>query len=210
MAARCEGQTAIRGSAVAGRAPSDADRSEDAELGELVLERDRAGDGRLRVVGHAITACSSRNSSAPPAAFITRASWQVGGAIEGTCAWGPRCASTSRCRGARTAGSRTGRVRPGRRRRNRSAGRARPACRAGAAAGAARGEEVGVEQLARAHDRVAQEGRGDARQRGVALGLVPVAAAVHQIGRAGGAHVGVVERLEHGRRLGDRCAPFIL
>ena len=31
--------------------------------------------------------------------------------------------------------------------------------------------------------------------------LVPVAAAVHEVGRAGGAHVGVVERLEHRRRV---------
>ena len=64
-----------------------------------------------------------------------------------------------------------------------------------------RGEDVGVEQLARAHHGVAHQRRGDARQRGVALGLVAVAPAVHQVGRPGGAHVGVVERLEHRRRL---------
>ncbi len=69
----------------------------------------------------------------------------------------------------------------------------------GAAAGLARGEDVGVEQLARPHHGVAHERGGDARQRRVALRLVAVAAAVHQVGRAGGAHVGVVERLEDGR-----------
>ena len=74
-----------------------------------------------------------------------------------------------------------------------------------AAARAARGEDVGVEQLARAHHRVARERAGEhARERGVALGLVAVAAAVHQVGRAGGAHIGVVERLEHGERLAAR------
>ena len=39
------------------------------------------------------------------------------------------CASTSRCRAARAAGSRTGRVRPCRPRRSRNDGRAHPACR---------------------------------------------------------------------------------
>ncbi len=58
-----------------------------------------------------------------------------------------------------------------------------------AAAGAAAGEDVRVEQLARAHHRVAHQSRGDPRERAVALGLVAVAAAVHQVGGAGGAHV---------------------
>ena len=66
-----------------------------------------------------------------------------------------------------------------------------------AAAGLARGEQVGVEELARAVDGVAEDGRGEARQRGLARHLVAVAAAVHQVGRPGGADVGVVERLEH-------------
>ena len=70
----------------------------------------------------------------------------------------------------------------------------------GAAAGALGGEHVGVEQLAGAHHRVAYERRGDAGQRGVALGLVAVAPTVHQVGGPRGAHVGVVERLEHGGR----------
>ena len=65
-----------------------------------------------------------------------------------------------------------------------------------AAAGLARGEDVGVEELARAVDGVAEDRRGEPRQRRLVRHLVAVAAAVHQVGRAGGADVGVVERLE--------------
>ncbi len=65
----------------------------------------------------------------------------------------------------------------------------------GAAAGLARGEDVGVEELARAVDGVAEDRRGEPRQRRLVRHLVAVAAAVDQVGRAGGADVGVVERL---------------
>ena len=65
-----------------------------------------------------------------------------------------------------------------------------------AAAGLARGEDVGVEELARAVDGVAEDRRGEPGERGVAGDLVAVAPAVHQVRRAGGADVGVVERLE--------------
>ena len=55
----------------------------------------------------------------------------------------------------------------------------------GAAAGGPRGEDVGVEQLARTHHRMAHQACGEPRQGAVALRLVAVAAAVHQIGGAG-------------------------
>ena len=56
---------------------------------------------------------------------------------------------------------------------------------------------IGVEELLRAVDRVAEDGRGDAGERRVARHLVAVAAAVHQVRRAGRADLGVVEPLEH-------------
>ena len=67
------------------------------------------------------------------------------------------------------------------------------------AAGLARRVQVGVEQLLRPEDRAPEQRRGDdPRQRRLLRDLVLVAAAVDQVGGAGGAHVGVVERLEHG------------
>ena len=44
----------MRGSSPAApcETPLRADRPEHPQLGELVLQRDRGGDGRLRVVGH--------------------------------------------------------------------------------------------------------------------------------------------------------------
>ena len=59
------------------------------------------------------------------------------------------------------------------------------------------GEEVGVEELARALDRPAEERRRrDAAQRELARGLVRVPPAVHEVRRPRGAHVLRVERLE--------------
>ena len=67
-----------------------------------------------------------------------------------------------------------------------------------AAAGPARGVQVGVEQLLRALDRAPEEGGGgDPGQRRLVGDLVLVTAAVDQVGGPGGAHLGVVERLEH-------------
>ena len=81
----------------------------------------------------------------------------------------------------------------------------------GAAGGAARGEDVRVEELARPHHRMAHERGHDPRQRGVALRLVAVAAAVHEVRGARGAHIGVVEALEHGERvLGEVCAVHVV
>ncbi len=57
-----------------------------------------------------------------------------------------------------------------------------------AAAGSPGRKDVGVEELARAHHRMAHQGRGDAHQGGVALGLVAVAPAVHEVGGARRAH----------------------
>ncbi len=63
-------------------------------------------------------------------------------------------------------------------------------------------EDVRVEQLPRTHHRVAhQRARRDPRQCAVALGLVAVAPAVDQVGRARRPHAGVVERLEDRQRL---------
>ena len=65
----------------------------------------------------------------------------------------------------------------------------------------ARREQIRVEELAGPHHRLLEDDRGDARQRGLVRHFVPVATAIHQVGRAGGPHPGVVERLEHRRRL---------
>ena len=68
-----------------------------------------------------------------------------------------------------------------------------------AAAGLAARVQVGVEQLLRPVDRAPEQRRGDdPRERGLVGDLVLVAAAVDQVGGAGGPDVGVVERLEHG------------
>ena len=66
------------------------------------------------------------------------------------------------------------------------------------------GEDVGVEQLARAERRaLVEQLRGGPREREVARDLVLVAAAVDEVGRARRAHrAGVVERLEDRRHVG--------
>ena len=66
------------------------------------------------------------------------------------------------------------------------------------AAGLARRVQIGVEQLLGPEDRAPEQRRGDdPRQRRLLGDLVLVAAAVDQVRGPGGAHVGVVERLEH-------------
>ena len=123
-----------------------------------------------------------------------RSIWRSAAAIESTCANGPYCASGCRCRAARAAGSRTGRARRGTRRRSRSAGRARPAARAasGSRSGATR---TGRRRRAPSGPRRHAEDRArEPRERRVVRRLVPVAAAIHQVRRPGGADVGVVER----------------
>ncbi len=175
-----------------------------AEVGQLVLQRDRVRHRRLGVVGHRDhgVLCEELVDAAGRLAHARQLQVGLGERLQ-LALRARACASTSRCRAATAAGSRTGRARPCSWRRIRSACRARPGMpRPGAAAGPARGEHVGVEQLARAHHGVAHQRRGDARQRRVALGLMAVAPAIHQIGRAGRAHVGVVERLEQRRRVG--------
>ena len=105
-----------------------------------------------------ITACSSRNASGPPATCMIRSSARSASAIERDLAVRARpCASGCRCRAARRAGSRTGRARPGRRPTQpvwRSRWPGMPSVER--AARVARVEQVGVEQLARAVDRVAE------------------------------------------------------
>ncbi len=72
-----------------------------------------------------------------------------------------------------------------------------------AAVGLAAGEDVGVEQLARAHHRMTHEHAGGKSGQGrLERRLVDEAAAVDQVGRAGGADLGVVERLEDRRDIG--------
>ena len=66
----------------------------------------------------------------------------------------------------------------------------------------ARAEELAVEELVRAVDRVAEAGRdGAALQQALERDLVAPAAAVDQERRAGGAHPGVAQRLEEGLHL---------
>ena len=144
------------------------------------------------------TACSSRNVSAPPPACIMRSSWRSAVAIDATCACGPF--------GVRV------RVVVGQREQQEVEEVMLHQVRADAAgvlvadagqaelratAGVPAGEEVGVEELPRAHDRPADDGRGQPRQRRLARDLVAVAAPVEEVRRAGRAHVAVVERLEH-------------
>ena len=115
-----------------------------------------------------------------------------------------RCgASRRRCRAARAAGSRTGRAPPGTRRRSRRAGRACPACRAAPRqpVRAAR-EEVGVEELARPHHRLAGRpprrcARAPSRRETCGGG-----GRGRSSRSSGGAQPGVVEPLEDGRHLG--------
>ncbi len=72
----------------------------------------------------------------------------------------------------------------------------------GLAAGAPGREQVGVEELARPQDGLAEDLRRQPGEGRLVVGLVLVPAAVHEVGRARRAHVGVVERLEHRRRVG--------
>ena len=149
-----------------------------------------------------ITACSSRNASGPPAACISRSICLSACASEATWANGPflcECVSLSGSESSRKS--------------NRScsirycadaarvlvAHAGQPELRA--AARAPRREQVGVEELLRPVDRVAEDGRREPGQRGLVGHLVAVAAAVHQVRGARRAHAGVVEALEHRRGL---------
>ena len=105
-------------------------RPEHAELGELVLQGDRRAHRRLGVVGHHDhRVLGEELRRAPPAGVHHARELQVGlRRSTGPGRRGRACASTSRCRAATAAGSRTGRARRGRPTRSRSGGRARPAC----------------------------------------------------------------------------------
>ena len=93
--------------------------------------RSRRSTGACEWSATTITACSSRNASAPPRGVHQPLELAVGVRRSSRPArTGRACASACRCRAARAAGSRTGRARPGTRRRSRRAGRARPAGRA--------------------------------------------------------------------------------
>ena len=147
-----------------------------------------------------ITAWSSRNASDAAGHVHDALERAVGLADRLDLAPRARtCASRCRCRAARRAGSRRGRSRPGTRRRT-------PVCwsrwpgipSVERAAGVARVEEVRVEELARARRR--RGGTAPPRRaavHAVARRLVAGAAAVDQVGRAGGPQPGVVEVLEH-------------
>ena len=104
-------------------------RAEHAQVGELVLQGDRVGHRRLRVVGHRDHRVLGEELVDPAGRLAHARELQVG--LRRATATAPRaraCASTSRCRAATAAGSRTGRVRPCSWRRSPSGGRARPAC----------------------------------------------------------------------------------
>ena len=126
-------------------------------------------------------------------------------AIESTWPSGPVLVRVGVVVGQReAAGSRTGRARPGRRPRSRCAGRARPAGRAGCGSrsgarrrGRRRTARAGPRRRAGTGSRFSEPG-----ERRLARDLVAVAAAVDEEGRARGADVGVVERLEHRLHVG--------
>ena len=151
-----------------------------------------------------IIACSSRKRSSPPPACTSRSSWRSALAIEATVRVRPVAVREGVVVGQREqqeveqvvlhqVGADAAGVLVALARHPELA----------AAAGSAAREQVGVEQLARAHHRLAlEDGAGDAAQRRVARDRVPVAAAVDQVRRAGGAQAGVVEPLEDGRHLG--------
>ena len=198
----------LRTAAAAGRTR----RTEHAELGELVLQRDRVGDGGLRMVGHRdhgvlfeelIDAAGGvHHTRELQVGLADRVDLRVGAAlVRVPVVVGQRQQQEveqvvlDHVRGHA----------PG-----------VPVAHAGhaerrAAAGAPRGEDVGVEQLARAHHRMAHERRGDARQGGVALRLVAVAASIHQIG---GARRCARRRRRASRTpsasASERCARFML
>ena len=198
MAERCAGLSASS-------APTDAARSAWRHGSRRAPGRDRIRSSTIACEWSevTITACSSRNRSGPPAACISRSSWRSAAAIEVTCACGPllvrpRVVVGQREQqeveqvvldqvGADAAGVLVAHAR-------------HP--QLSAAAGLAARVQVGVEQLLGPEDRAPEQCRGDdPRQRRLLGDLMLVAAAVDQVGRAGGADAGVVERLEHGRRV---------
>ena len=147
-----------------------------------------------------ITACSSRNASGPPATCMIRSSARSASAIERTWPSGPDLVRVRVVVGQREqqeveevvldqVGAHAARV---------------PVALAGhpergRAARVARVEQVRVEQLARAVHRVAELRRlGDPAVDARARRVVPRAAAVDQVGRAGGPQAGVVQVLEDG------------
>ena len=145
-----------------------------------------------------MTACVSRNASIPPETSASRCSCRSAPAIESACACGPFL-----CEWVSLSGSESSR------KSNRSRCASQAATQPGvlvahageaelaAAAGVARRVDVGVEQLARPHDRLAEQLPGQARERGVARDAVLVAPAVDEERRPRRADSGVVERLEH-------------
>ena len=150
-----------------------------------------------------MTACSSRKRSVPPPAWKSRSSWRSAAAIEVTWAWGPwrwECVSLSGSESSRkskrSCSTRYAPTQPA----CWSRMPGRPSCERHGRLAA--GEDVGVEELLRAHHRPAEDRRGQPREGGVLRRLVLVAPAVHQIGRPRGAHAGVVERLEHREHVG--------
>jgi hypothetical protein len=176
--------------------------AEHAQLGELVLKRDRALHERLRVVGHRDHRVLFQESVDPTTGIEYAGELQIGLGDRPQLPLGPVLVGVPVVVGqaqqqeieqvvldhvgAHAAGVAVAHPR-----------HAKP----GVAAGGPRGEDVGVEQLARTHHRMTHQARGETRQSGVALGLVAMAATVHQVRGPGRAYIHVVERLEHGQRV---------
>ena len=194
------------------RAPRSSRGREHAEVGELVLQCDRLDNRHLRVVGHDDDCVLPQELLDPAARVEHSRELQVGLGDRVHLPLGPVLVRVPVVVWEREqeeveevvldeVGGHAARVAVA------NAGHPQPR----AAARRARGEDVGVEELARAEHGVAHERGGYSRERGVALRVVAMAPAVHQIRRPGGAHAGVVERLEHRRRpRGQVCAVHVV